>query len=47
MMLNLGGPSSKKDVGPYLTRFFTDDTIIQIPFKLGKYIGMMRGPMKL
>lgn len=28
MMLNLGGPVSASDVSPYLTRFFTDDTVI-------------------
>ena len=28
MMLNLGGPVSAKDVSPYLTRFFSDDTVI-------------------
>ena len=39
MMLNLGGPTSSKDISPYLTRFFSDDTVIQIPFGLGKYIG--------
>ena len=47
LMLNLGGPTSASDVSPYLTRFFSDDTVIQIPFKLGKYIGQMRGPLKL
>lgn len=34
-------------MAPYITRFFSDDTVIQIPFGLGKYIGMLRGPLKI
>ena len=28
-----------EEVSPFLQRFFEDDTVIRIPFKLGKYIG--------
>ena len=28
------------EVSPFLERFFEDDTVIRIPFKLGKYIGI-------
>ena len=46
-MMNLGGPNSKEEVTTFLERFFTDDTIIRIPYKLGPYIGRLRGPYKV
>lgn len=46
-MLNLGGPNSMGEVTPFLTRFFTDDTVIRIPFGLGPYIAKLRGPAKI
>lgn len=46
-MMNLGGPNSKEEVATFLERFFTDDTIIRIPFKMGPYIGKLRGPYKV
>ncbi len=46
-MLNIGGPNNLKEVAPFLERFFSDDTVIRIPFKLGKYIGRYRGPAKV
>lgn len=46
-MMNLGGPNNKQEVSTFLERFFTDDTIIRIPFKMGPYIGKLRGPYKV
>jgi len=45
--MNLGGPNNKEEVNGFLERFFADDTIIRIPFKLGPYIGKLRGPYKV
>jgi protoheme ferro-lyase len=36
-----------EEISPFLQRFFEDDTVIRIPFKLGKYIGKLRGPAKV
>ena len=46
-MLNLGGPNNPDEVSPFLVRFFSDDTVIRIPFGLGPYIAKLRGPAKI
>lgn len=46
-MLNIGGPSSKEEIAPFLIRFMSDKTIIRIPFNLGPLIGKLRGPFKV
>lgn len=46
-MLNLGGPNNPDEVSPFLVRFFTDDTVIRIPYGLGPYIARLRGPAKI
>ena len=45
--MNLGGPNESIEIKQFLERFFTDDTIIRIPFKLGPMIGKIRGPYKV
>lgn len=35
LMLNLGGPNNLSEVSPFLERFFSDSTVIRIPFGLG------------
>ena len=45
--MNIGAPNNKEEIGPFLTRFFSDDTVIRIPFKLGSLIGRIRGPAKV
>lgn len=46
-MLNLGGPNNLDEVSPFLERFFSDSTVIRIPFGLGPKIGKLRGPAKV
>lgn len=46
-MLNLGGPENLEQVTPFLENLFSDQTVIRIPFGLGKYIGKFRGPAKV
>jgi ferrochelatase len=33
LLMNMGGPSSKEEVQPFLTRLFTDTDIMQLPFQ--------------
>jgi len=44
VMLNLGGPKTIADVGPFLSRLFADREIIQLPVQsvLGPFIAKMR-----
>lgn len=46
VMMNLGGPASTDDVGPFLLRLFQDREIIQLPFQrfLGPFIARRRTP---
>ncbi len=46
-MLNLGGPNNLQEITPFLHRFFSDTTVIRIPFGLGPLIGKLRGPAKV
>ncbi len=46
-MLNLGAPNNIEEITPFLQRFFSDSTVIRIPFGMGKYIGKLRGPAKV
>lgn len=46
-MLNIGGPTSETEIPQFLERFFSDTSVIRIPFGLGKYIGKLRGPAKI
>ncbi|BCX05079.1 MAG: ferrochelatase [Candidatus Roseilinea sp.] len=45
-MLNLGGPRTVDDVGPYLERMFLDRELIPLPFqqRLGRFIARRRTP---
>lgn len=45
-MMNMGGPSTLDQVQPFLTRLFTDSTIISLPFQkwLGPAIAKLRSP---
>ncbi len=45
-MLNLGGPQTVDDVGPYLERMFLDRELIRLPFqeRLGRFIARRRTP---
>jgi ferrochelatase len=45
-MLNLGGPATLDDVGPFLLELFADREIIQLPFQrwLGPFIARRRTP---
>lgn len=47
LMMNLGGPNTKEEISPFLERFFSDTTVIRIPFGLGPYIAKLRGPAKI
>ncbi len=44
VMLNLGGPQTLNDVGPYLERMFLDRELIPLPFQdaLGRFIAKRR-----
>jgi len=46
VMLNLGGPQTIDDVGPYLERMFLDRELIPLPFQeqLGRFIARRRTP---
>ncbi|MDW8394635.1 MAG: ferrochelatase [Anaerolineae bacterium] len=46
VLLNLGGPSTPEEVGPFLERLFADPEIIPLPFQslLGKFIARVRTP---
>ncbi|MCS7054626.1 MAG: ferrochelatase [Thermoflexales bacterium] len=46
VMLNLGGPRSVDEVGPYLERMFLDRELIPLPFqeRLGRFIARRRTP---
>jgi ferrochelatase len=46
VMLNLGGPQTTDDVGPYLERMFLDRELIPLPFqaRLGRFIARRRTP---
>jgi ferrochelatase len=46
VMLNLGGPATLDDVGPFLLELFADREIIQLPFQrwLGPFIARRRTP---
>jgi len=46
VMLNLGGPRTQADVGPYLERMFLDRELIPLPLQatLGKFIARRRTP---
>jgi len=46
VMLNLGGPRTADDVGPYLERMFLDRELIPLPFQtqLGTFIARRRTP---
>jgi len=46
LMLNLGGPQTTDDVGPYLERMFLDRELIPLPFQewLGRFIARRRTP---
>ncbi len=46
VMLNLGGPRTVDDVGPYLERMFLDRELIPLPFQkqLGRFIARRRTP---
>jgi len=46
VMLNLGGPETLDDVGPFLLELFADREIIQLPFQswLGPFIAKRRTP---
>lgn len=46
VMLNMGGPATVSDVGPFLQRLFSDGMIIQLGKmqKLGEYIAKLRTP---
>ena len=46
-MLNIGGPRNKEEVKPFLENFFSDNTVIRIPFGLGKYIGRLRSSVNI
>ncbi len=50
-MMNLGGPETLEDVGPFLTRLFSDKEIVQMPFPasfqqkvMGPFISKRRTP---
>lgn len=45
-MLNMGGPRTTDEVGPFLLRLFQDRDIMQLPFQdhLGKWIATRRTP---
>lgn len=45
-MLNLGGPRTTDEVGPYLERMFLDRELIPLPFqrRLGRFIARRRTP---
>lgn len=46
VLLNLGGPGSQEEVGPFLHRLFADREIIQLPWQsfLGPFIANRRTP---
>ena len=46
VMMNLGGPATLDQVGPFLLELFADREIIQLPFQrwLGPYIARRRAP---
>lgn len=46
VMMNLGGPGTLDDVGPFLRELFADREIIQLPFqsRLGSFIARRRTP---
>jgi len=46
LMLNLGGPGTLEDVGPFLERMFLDRELIPLPFqaRLGRFISSRRTP---
>ena len=46
VLLNLGGPATLDDVGPFLLKLFADREIIQLPFQrwLGPFIAKRRTP---
>jgi len=46
VMLNLGGPRTTDEVGPYLERMFLDRELIPLPFqeRLGRFIARRRTP---
>ena len=46
VMLNLGGPATLDDVGPFLLELIADREIIQLPFQrwLGPFIARRRTP---
>ena len=46
VLLNLGGPATLDDVGPFLLRLFEDREIIKLPFQdwLGPFIARRRTP---
>ena len=46
LMLNMGGPRNKEEVGSFLQRLFLDWDIMQLPFqdRLGKWIASRRTP---
>jgi protoporphyrin/coproporphyrin ferrochelatase len=45
-MMNLGGPATIEDVGPFLDRLFSDRDIIQLPIQFisGPTISRFRTP---
>ncbi len=45
-MLNMGGPSTLDQVEPFLTRLFTDSSIMNLPFQnwIGPLIAKRRAP---
>jgi len=44
LMLNMGGPRTTEEVGPFLQRLFLDRDILQLPFQdiLGRWIAKRR-----
>ena len=46
VLMNLGGPQTLNDVGPFLQRMFLDRELIPLPFqkRLGKFIATRRTP---
>lgn len=46
VMLNLGGPETLEDVGPFLLKLFDDRELLRLPFQalLGRFIAKQRTP---
>jgi ferrochelatase len=46
VLLNMGGPHSQSEVGPFLHRLFADKDLIPLPFQrfLGPWIATRRTP---